>query len=358
MVKDRAHLAWKLLEECGLDAFIFLDMSNIRYLCGFTGTDGALVVTRGSDCFLTDSRYTTQAKEQVAAGQIREYSVKLDGLLALLDEQGARRIGFEAETTPFATVQQLKEKGAAQLDWVPVDKKILPLRGVKSSAELDAILEATRITAEAFEEVLPLIHPGAVEREIALALEFAMKRRGGEEKAFDFIVASGIRGAMPHGIASEKVIGAGELVTVDFGTRFAGYHSDETVTVAVGEVAPKLREIFETVLQAHDLAMAQVRPGRMLRDIDAVARQFIAERGYGDYFGHGLGHGVGLEVHEYPTVSPRSESVAEVGMVFTVEPGIYVPGVGGVRIEDMVLVTADGCRQLTRIPKGFRTLPA
>jgi len=358
MVKDRARLAWKLLEECGLDAFIFLNLSNIRYLCGFTGTDGALVVTRDSDCFLTDSRYTTQAKEQVTADQIREYSVKLEGICAWLTDQGVRRIGFEAETTPFAVVQQLKEKGAAQLDWVPVDKRVLPLRGVKSFAEVDAMLEATRITAEAFEEVLPLIRPGAVEREIALALEFAMKRRGGEEKAFDFIVASGSRGAMPHGIASAKTIGAGELVTVDFGTRFAGYHSDETVTVAVGEVTPQLRKIFDTVLQAHDLAMAQVRPGTTLKELDAVARQFIAESGYGDYFGHGLGHGVGLEVHEYPTVSPRSDAVAEVGMVFTIEPGIYVPGVGGVRIEDMVLVTADGCRQLTRIPKGFRKLPA
>jgi Xaa-Pro aminopeptidase len=153
------------------------------------------------------------------------------------------------------------------------------------------------------------------------------------------------------------MIAPGELVTFDFGTRFSGYHSDETVTVAVGEVSPRLREIFDTVLHAHDLAIAQVRPGVALKDIDSVARRHIAGRGYGEYFGHGLGHGVGLEVHEYPTVSPRSEAVAAEGMVITIEPGIYIPELGGVRIEDMVQVTADGCRPLTRIPKTFRTLP-
>jgi Xaa-Pro aminopeptidase len=244
-----------------------------------------------------------------------------------------------------------------ELTWVPIGEEVLSLRGAKGPSEIEALLEATRISAEAFEEILPLVRPGAVEKEIALALEFAMKRRGGEEKAFDFIVASGYRGALPHGIASDKVIATGELVTFDFGTRFAGNHSDETVTVAVGEVPSRLREIFDTVLHAHDLAIAQVRPGVALKDIDSVARRHIAGRGYGDYFGHGLGHGVGLEVHEYPTVSPRSEAVAEAGMVITIEPGIYIPELGGVRIEDMVQVTTDGCRPLTRIPKTFRTLP-
>lgn len=358
MVEDRAPRARQLLEKCKLDAFVFFDPSNIRYLCGFTGTDGALVIGRGKDCFLTDSRYTTQARRQVAADQVREYSVKLDGIIALLQELGVRRIGFESETLPFAQVQKLREKGPSELAWIPVGEEVLSLRGTKDPVEIDALIEAARISAEAFEEILPLVRPGAVEREIALALEFAMKRRGGEEKAFDFIVASGARGALPHGIASEKVIAAGELVTFDFGTRFAGYHSDETVTVAVGEVPPRLGEIFDTVLQAHDLAIAQVRPGMALRDIDSVARRYIAERGFGEYFGHGLGHGVGLEVHEYPTVSPRSEAVAEEGMVITIEPGIYIPELGGVRIEDMVQVTADGCRLLTRIPKDFRSLPA
>jgi Xaa-Pro aminopeptidase len=357
MVEDRAPRARQLLEKCELDAFVFFDPSNIRYLCGFTGTDGALVVTREKDCFLTDSRYTTQARGQVAADQIREYSVKIDGVISLIQELDVRRVGFESETLPFAQAKKLQEKEKSELTWVPIGEEVLSLRGAKGPSEIEALLEATRISAEAFEEILPIVRPGAVEKEIALALEFAMKRRGGEEKAFDFIVASGYRGALPHGIASDKVIAPGELVTFDFGTRFAGYHSDETVTVAVGEVPSRLREIFDTVLHAHDLAIAQVRPGVALKDIDSVARRHIAGRGYGDYFGHGLGHGVGLEVHEYPTVSPRSEAVAEAGMVITIEPGIYIPELGGVRIEDMVQVTTDGCRPLTRIPKTFRTLP-
>lgn len=358
MVKDRAHLTSNLLAACGLDAVVFMHLPNIRFLCGFTGTDGVLAVTGEGDCFLTDSRYTTQAKQQVTADELREYSVKLDGLVAFLEQAGARRIGFEAQTLPYAIVERLREKGGAQREWVPLTREVLSLRGLKGDDEIAALLEATRLNAEAFEEVLPLIRPGAVEREIALALEIALKRRGGEEKAFDFIVASGPRGAMPHGVASDRKIGAGELVTIDFGVRFGGYHSDETVTVAVGEVSQRLQEIFATVLEAHDRAMARVRPGVPLKEIDAVARDFIAERGYGDYFGHGLGHGVGLEVHEFPTVSPRSEEVAREGMVFTIEPGIYVPQLGGVRIEDMIQVTVDGCRLLTRLPKTLRVLPA
>jgi Xaa-Pro aminopeptidase len=294
----------------------------------------------------------------VAADEIRQYALKLDGLLARLDEAGCRRVGFESETLPYATVERLREKGAEGREWVPLSKEIAPLRGLKETAEVEAMAEAARLNAEAFDEVLPLIRPGAVEREIALALEFALRRRGGEEKAFDFIVASGPRGAMPHGVASERKIGDGELVTIDFGVRLGGYHSDETVTVAVGEVAPELRRIFDTVLEAHDRALAAVRPGASLREIDAVARDHIAAAGYGDYFGHGLGHGVGLEVHEYPTLNTRSDETAQPGMVFTVEPGIYVPELGGVRIEDMVLVTAEGGRQLTRIPKTFRMISA
>lgn len=357
MVKDRAHSVTNLLATCGLDAVLFTDLTNVRYLCGFTGTDGVLAVTARGSCFLSDSRYTTQARAQVQADEIREYSVKLDGVIAFLEQAGVRRIGFEAETLPFAMVERLREKGGGR-EWVPLADVILSLRGIKGTDEIAALLEATWLNAEAFEEIVPLIRPGAVEREIALALEMALKRRGGEEKAFDFIVASGPRGAMPHGIASERKIGTGELVTIDFGVRCGGYHSDETVTVAVGEVPPQLQTIYATVLEAHDLAMAYVRPGVALKEIDAVARDLIAGRGYGAFFGHGLGHGVGLEIHEYPTVSPRSEAIACEGMVFTIEPGIYVPELGGVRIEDMIEVTADGCRQLTRLNKALRVLPA
>jgi Xaa-Pro aminopeptidase len=356
MVKNRASTVSKLLESSGLDAVVFLYLPNIRYLCGFTGTDGALVVARERDCFLTDSRYTTQVESQVVAAEKREYKVKLDALVAWLRENNCRRVGFEAEQVAVATLEKLKEKAGPQIEWVGLGKEACAIRGIKDDEEVAALEKATLLNQEALDEVLPLLRPGITEKEFALELEFALRRRGGEEKAFDFIVASGERGAMPHGVASDKVIQSGELVTIDFGVRSAGYHSDETVTLAVGEPPAELRKIFDIVLEAHDRAMAGVQPGLIFREIDALAREYIAAKGYGDYFGHGLGHGVGLEVHEYPTASPRSEDQVQKGMVFTIEPGIYVPGIGGVRIEDMVLVTGDGCRPLTRISKQYRTL--
>lgn len=357
MIKNRACQVTQLLDECQLDALLFVRPANLRYLCGFSGSDGALLVTRDASCFLTDSRYTGQARLQVTADRITEYAVKIDGIAGAAAELGGKRIGFESEYLTYAFVERLRGKSGAEVDWQPVAKPLAGLRGVKDVTEVAALEAATAIAAASFEEILPLLRPGVTEREIALTLEFAMRRRGGEEKSFDLIVASGERGALPHGVASERRLAAGELVTIDFGVRCAGYHSDETVTVAIGEVTAELQSIYETTLIAHDLAIAALRPGRALREVDAVARDYITARGYGDYFGHGLGHGVGLEVHEAPTLSPRSDDVAREGMVVTIEPGIYLPGRGGVRIEDMLLVTADGCRPLTRIPKNFRTLP-
>jgi len=357
MVKDRATLGKAFLAENGLDALLFTQLSNIRYLSGFTGTDGVLVLTRQGDCFLTDSRYTAQARQQVCADDIREYRLKLDGVVDYLLERGVKRVGFESEIVSFGDYQRFKEKGGDALEWVPLGRDLRELRTVKESSEIALMESAAQLNAEAFESVLPQIAPGASEREIALALEFALKKRGGEEKAFDFIVASGERGAMPHGVASDKKLAKGELVTIDFGTRVGGYHSDETVTVALGEVTARHKEIYEVVLAAHDKAIERIRPGVSLREIDAIARDYISEKGYGDFFGHGLGHGVGLEIHEAPVLSSRTEDIAREGMVFTVEPGIYIPGFAGVRIEDTMLVTADGSRCLTQIPKKFKILP-
>lgn len=356
MLESRALGAREQLREGCLDAILFCSLPNLRYLTGFSGTDGVVVLTASAVYFLCDSRYTTQARSQVAATEVREYKVKLDGVLGLLRELGARHVGFEADILPYAVWETFQQKGG-DIAWVPLTRQLASLRGRKGADELALLEQAAQLNAEALAEVLPLMRPGVRECDIALELEFVLRRRGGEEKAFDFIVASGERGALPHGVASEKILQAGELVTVDFGTRRGGYHSDETVTLALGEVSQRHRRIYDCVLKAHDLAMAAVRPGVALRDIDAVARNHIAAEGFGDYFGHGLGHGVGLEVHEYPTASSRSEDRAEEGMVFTVEPGIYIPGFAGVRIEDTIVVTAEGCRPLTRIPKEFKILP-
>lgn len=348
----------RLLTEANLDAFVFFDLANIRYLCDFSGTDGALIVSNKTDIFLSDSRYQAQAQQQVSAESIICYQKKLDGVVAELQQLGARRVGFESETLTVSSWQDLQKKSPAQMEWIPVGKPLKALRALKDKNEIALLEKAANLNKKAFDDIKPLLVPGARELDLALTLEFTLKRLGGEDKAFDFIIASGERGAMPHGVASDKIINRGDLVTIDFGTRVDGYHSDETVTVAVGDIDEKSRDIYDTVLAAHDRALEAVKPGIGIIDLDAVARGYITEQGYGQYFGHGLGHGVGLEIHEYPSVSPNSEGIIEEGMVITIEPGIYVPGLGGVRIEDTVVVTADGCRCLTQIPKQFQQFPA
>jgi len=354
---DRQHRAMALMADLNLDALVCFSRENLRYLCGFVGSSGALLLTAGRTLFLTDSRYTTQARAQVKADRIEEYSVQADAVAATLNGCGVRRIGFESSLA-YGKVTDLRTRGQANWEWVALRDELERLRLIKSTGEIAAIEAAALLNAGAFAEIETLLRPGTVEREVALALEFALKRRGAEDKAFDFIVASGERGALPHGVASERQLRDGELVTIDFGCRVDGYHADETVTVAIGQIEGELRRMYDTVLAAHDLAIAAVAPGLPLLELDRIAREHITDAGYGDYFGHGLGHGIGLEVHEAPTVSTRSTAVAQAGMVFTVEPGVYLPGVGGVRIEDTVLVTPDGVRVLTRIPKQYRNLTA
>ena len=352
---QRRQKAVDLLADLGLDALILCQPENIRYLCGFSGSDGVLLVTSDQLVFLTDSRYTTQSNEEVSADCVIEYKIQADGVVEQLSSLDVTRIGFESDLA-FGVVKGLQAKGNSNWVWLHLKDELHNLRLHKSASEIRLISNAADLNATGLSEIEGIIRPGVRENEIALALEFALRKLGAEEKAFDIIVASGLRGALPHGVASDKVLCEGELVTIDFGCRLSGYHSDETVTLALGEVPDETRIIFDTVLEAHDRALAAVAPGVALADLDAIARDHIKTCGYGNYFGHGLGHGVGLEVHEAPTVSPRSKSIAEEGMVFTIEPGIYVPGIGGVRIEDMVLVTSDGHQTLTKIPKTFRNI--
>jgi len=351
----RRQKAVDLLTRLKLDALVLYQPENIHYLCGFTGSDGVLIVSMDQLVFLTDSRYTTQAQTEVAADKIEEYKAKADGVIAILTSLAVERIGFEAGLAVGA-FNDLRDKGEPGWQWQCLKDETQNLRLHKSEDEIRLISAATDLNLAGFAAISPMLRPGIRESEISLALEFAMRKRGAEEKAFDIIVASGERGAMPHGIASDKPLAEGELVTIDFGCRFSGYHSDETVTLAVGEVSDELHRMFDTVLEAHDRALAAVVPGIALSELDSIARDYISDCGYKEFFGHGLGHGVGLDIHEAPVVSSRSKAVAEPGMVFTVEPGIYVPGVGGVRIEDMVQVTADGHRVLTKIPKTFQNI--
>lgn len=350
MQERRLLAVKKLLESMGADALLVFGLTTIKYLTGFTGSDGALLVSSYGQWLLCDSRYTTQAGAEAPLCRVVEYNVKVDGIARLAGEQGWLRLAFDAEQVTVAVHRPLAAALPA-VELLPVGGELDELRAIKSADELEAIERSCELASAAFMQLLPLVRPGVSERSLALELEIFMKRSGAEEKAFDFIVASGERGALPHGHPTDRKIAAGELVTIDFGARLDGYHSDETVTLAVESADRRQMEIYAVVKEAHDLALAAVRPGVFCREVDAIARDYIAGRGFGDYFGHGLGHGVGLDIHEKPTLSPRSDKILAQGMVVTIEPGIYIPGWGGVRIEDTVAVTADGCRPLTRVAK-------
>lgn len=347
---NRVTAVRRYLENAGADALLVSDINNVRYLTGFTGSSALLLLAASDGWFLTDSRYTEQAHQEVHGFQIIEYSRMLEGIAGCISAQGFRHLAFEAGNVSVEFYNNLA-RSIPDCGLVPLETGIDAVRAVKDEPELAALRRIAALASESFSKVLDRIRPGVREREVALELEFAMRHAGIDNKAFDFIVASGERGALPHGKASDREIQAGELVTVDFGGILDGYNSDETVTLAVGEPDSRQREIYQVVKDAHDRAIDAVRPGISCRELDAVARDYIKSQGYGDYFGHGLGHGVGLEVHEKPVISPRGEGVVEEGMVFTIEPGIYMPGWGGVRIEDTVRVHRDGCEVLTKVPK-------
>lgn len=356
MLKNRRSCLNQFFEEYALTALLFTDLKNIRFLCGFTGTEGALLISPEHAWFLCDSRYTAQAAEEVQGAEVKECgAVRIETIAALAAEFSLDRIGFEAAHTTVTSFRRLSEK-LSGIELVEVGAALDEIRIRKDSDEILLLSAVATLSSLSLEAILGDIRPGARELDIAMALELEMRRRGADGKAFDFIVASGERGAMPHGVASSRIIQHGELITIDFGALKDGYHSDETVTVACGNPGLRGEEIHCIVREAHDRAIRAVRPGISCKDLDEVARGYIREKGYGDYFGHGLGHGVGLEIHEMPTLSPRSSAVLDEGMVITIEPGIYIPGFGGVRIEDTVVVTAGGCNVITTLDKQLLVL--
>lgn len=352
MIGNRIPAARECLKRLNADLLLVLNLSNIRYLTGFTGSEALLLLSPDDGWFLTDSRYTSQAGAEVTGAKVIEFSNRMDSLVQLLQQSGAARVAFEAGSTTVAFYQDLCAKTPG-IEYVPADSELTPIRTVKDAGELEILEQVASIASAALVETVARLKPGMTESDVAWMLEVAMRERGAEGKSFDFIVASGERGALPHGRASEKKIAAGELVTIDYGAIYRGYCSDETVTVCVGEPDPRQREVYETVLAAQRAALNAAHPGMSFRDLDAKARDYIAAKGFGDYFGHGLGHGVGIDIHEHPTASPRSTHVIQEGMVFTIEPGIYIPGWGGVRIEDTVVVEQNCCRPITRVPKDL-----
>jgi len=343
-----------LADSQGADAVLISNLKSIRYFCGFTGSSAHLLYCREKVYFLTDGRYKTQSKKEVENAEIIVYENKaLDSISSLLRETGIKRLAFEAKETSYCDFLKLKEN-LDDIGLVPVSDELRKIRTLKDDVEIDLLKRAAEIPLNAFIAVHGLIRPGVKELDVALALDVEMRKRGAEKISFDIIVASGKRSSLPHGLAGDKLIEEGDLVIVDFGAVVEGYSTDETCTLKTGDVGKEALKIYDAVLSAHDKAIKAARPGVMARDIDAVARDYIHDKGYGDYFIHGTGHGVGLDVHELPVISKKSEDVLEEGMVFTVEPGIYVPGLGGARIEDMVLVTAKGSETITKCNNYLR----
>ncbi len=352
---ERIARARLLLERERLDVLLVADPNGIRYLCGFTGSSGLLLMTERSNLFLTDSRYVLQAAQETWGAEVRE-ATDLDRAAAeACAGRGVRWVGHQASSLSAARAARLRRRleGAELVD---VGSALDALRMTKDPDELARLRAAARLAEDALAAVLDEVRPGNTEKRIAREFQIECLRRGAEGLAFDVIVAAGERGALPHARPTDRPFQPGDLVVVDFGVRLGGYCSDETVTVPVGEVSDRARQVYEVVRAAQASALAALRPGVRLADVDRAAREVIREAGFGDRFGHGTGHGVGLAVHEAPTVSSRSDEVALEGMVVTVEPGIYLPDELGVRLEDTVFITADGCDSITTLPKGFGAL--
>lgn len=342
----------------GLDALLVSDLVNLRWLTGFTGSNGAAIVGPGRRVFLTDFRYLTQAADEV--GDAWEHRIVPDLLAQAAEEfvtAAGLRLGFDDQHLTVAQHRRLTEKVEDRLELVGAGGLVDELRAVKDAEEIDRIRAAARVADEAFEEVI--LEGGIVgrtERDVALDLEVAMRRRGASGASFPPIIAAGAHGALPHASPRDVAIPADTLVVVDWGAQLDGYASDCTRTVATGDLDPADREVYATVLRAQEAALAALRPGPLGKEIDAVARAVIDGAGHAEHFGHGLGHGVGMAVHEGPRLSKLGEAALVAGNVVTVEPGIYLPDRIGVRIEDLVVITDDGAEVLNGLPKALTTV--
>jgi len=347
------------LRELKLNAGLVLDPLNVGYLSGFTGSNGAVLVTPERAVFITDGRYTTQAKRECPEFELAiapSSGAFTDAIAERALDLGAPELALESDYVTVARLEELQGK-LKEIRLKPVANLASPLRQVKDAGEIAAIREACGIADQAFEYLLTLLRPGVTERELAADLEHWMKRHGSEKEAFETIVVSGANSALPHGRPSGKLLAVGDFITFDFGARVRRYPSDLTRTVVLGTATEKQREVYQVVLDAQLAAIEAIRAGADGKAIDSVARDLITARGYGEQFSHGLGHGLGLHIHDHVALSQRAEVKLEAGMVITVEPGVYLEGWGGVRIEDDILVTADGHEVLTHAPKELIEIP-
>jgi Xaa-Pro aminopeptidase len=346
------------LPAAGLDALLVSNPLNVSYLTGFSGDSSHLILTRDRPVLVSDHRYAEQIDQECPGLDtvIRPPSQTLYSATAeALTNFGLRAVEFDGNHLTVAEWETFRDL-AKTVDWKPGRARVEQLRAVKDESEVAAIREAIRVAERAFDVFRGLLRPDDREKDLADAMEGYVRRLGGKCSSFPAIVAAGERAALPHAPPTARTASEGEMLLIDWGASGVFYKSDLTRTLATRKISPKLEEVYAVVLKAQQTAVGLVRPGAKGRDIDAAARAVIAEAGFGDAFNHGLGHGIGLQVHEAPALRPNSDAVLEPGMVTTVEPGIYLLGWGGVRIEDDVLVTPDGCEVLTHVSRELQTI--
>lgn len=352
MFKERIQKLREAMLKKGIDGVLLVGDPNRNYMSGFTGDESFSIITLNKALFITDSRFTEQARQQVKDYEIVQYKNSFaDFLGKMTKELNIKKLGFEEDVLSYSTYNSYKAKVEAEM--IALDGMVEGLRIIKDKEELQCIKEAAQIADKAFDHMLKFIKAGMTEREIGLELEFTMKKLGAKDLSFPSIVASGERSCLPHGQATDKIVKEGDFLTLDFGCVYKEYCSDMTRTVVIGKPSDKMVEIYNIVLEAQEKALKAFRAGVTGAQVDKVARDVIKEHGYGENFGHGLGHGVGRQIHEAPRVSPLGNTVLESGMVVTDEPGIYIPGFGGVRIEDLLAITEEGCEVLSKSPKNL-----
>ena len=353
-MNDRIERLRAVMEQNGLDAVLLKSVTAIRYFTGFTSEDASVFITGKRSVLLTDFRYTIQAKAQSGdCCEILEVSgaAHNNAIKAIVEEENIKRIGFEEDYVSFAGYQAFAALGA---ELVPFAKELHHLRIIKTPEEIECLQKAQAMADQAFEELLKVVRPGMTERRVAAELEYICAKLGSEGPSFETIVGSGPNGAMCHAVPGERKLQEGDLVVLDYGCLYNGYHSDMTRTFAVGKVDPFAEEIYNIVLEAQTRALDALKAGITGKELDAIARDYIASKGYGDCFGHSLGHGFGLLIHEEPRASVSGDTVFEEGMTITVEPGIYLEDKFGVRIEDCCVVTKDGKINLAHATKALQ----
>ena len=332
---------------------LIISPENRRYFTGFESSDGFLVVSPERSVFITDGRYIEAAEKQISNCEVKLLGKTYPQISEFLGEMNCKHLLVESTRMTVSIYNSLKGvlKNTSISTDSTLDSIINSIRSIKNECEVECIVEAQKIAEDAFQHILKFIKVGVTEKEIALELDFYMLRNGGEGLSFETIAVSGKNSSMPHGVPSDKKIGNGDFITMDFGTIINGYHSDMTRTIAVGFATDEMKNVYDAVLMAQQNCLDNIKAGISCKDGDMFARKIINEAGYGKYFTHSTGHGVGVEIHEFPNLSPASDSILKIGNIVTVEPGIYIPEKFGVRIEDMALITDDGCRNLTNAPK-------